>query len=143
MLAQSHRAVEYLHPDNLPTRATATWTLGYAYQLQGDRAAARLAYNEAISISQETGNIMVTIAAATCLGQVQESENQLFLAVESYRRVLQLAGDPPQSGACDGHLGLARVFYQWNDLNTAQQHGLQSLQLAWQIENVATSAAVG
>jgi LuxR family transcriptional regulator, maltose regulon positive regulatory protein len=143
MLAQSHRALEYLHPKNLPTRATTTWTLGYAYQLQGDRAAAKLAYNEAISISQESGNIMVTIAAATCLGQVYESENQLFLAAESYRRVLQLAGDPPQSGACEAYLGLARVFYQWNNLDTAQQHGQQSLQLARQMENVATPAACG
>ncbi len=38
---------------------------------------------------------IVTIAATTCLGQVQEAENQLSLAAESYRRVLQLAGDPP------------------------------------------------
>ncbi len=143
MLAQSHRALEYLHPDNLSTRATATWTLGYAYQIQGDRAAARRAYNEAISISQASGNIMVTIAAATCLGQVQETENQLYLAAESYRRVLQLAGDPPQPGACEAYLGLARIFYQWNDLDTAQQHGQQSLQLARQMENIATPAACG
>jgi LuxR family transcriptional regulator, maltose regulon positive regulatory protein len=143
MLAQSHRALEYLHPDNLPTRATATWTLGYAYQIQGDRAAASQAYNEAISISQASGNIMVTIAAVNCLGQVQETENQLYLAVESYRRVLQLAGDPPQPGACEAYLGLARVFYQWNDLDSAQQHGQQSLQLARQIENVTTPAACG
>ena len=52
MLAQSRRALEYLHPDNLPVRTAATWTLGYAYQLQGDRAAASQAYTEAISLSQ-------------------------------------------------------------------------------------------
>ena len=143
IVAQSRRALEYLHPDNLPTRATTTWTLGYAYQLQGDRAAARQAYNEAISISQASGNIMVTMAATTCLGQVQETENQLYLAAESYQRVLQLAGDPPQPGASEAYLGLARITYQWNDLDTAQQHGQQSLQLARQMENVATPAACG
>jgi LuxR family transcriptional regulator, maltose regulon positive regulatory protein len=143
MLAQSQRALEYLHPDNLPTRATTTWTLGYAYQLQGDRVAALRAYKEAISISQASGNIMVTIAAATCLGQVQEIENQLYLAAESYRHVLQLAGDPPQQGACEAYLGLARVFYQWNDLDTSQKYGQQSLHLAQKIENVATPASCG
>jgi LuxR family transcriptional regulator, maltose regulon positive regulatory protein len=143
MVAQSLRALEYLHPDNLSTRATTTWTLGYAYQLQGDRAAARRAYNEAITISQAYGNIMVNIAAATCLGQVLEAENQLYLAAESYRRVMQLAGDPPQPGACEAYLGLARVFYQWNDLDTAQQHAQQSLQMAQQMDNVATPAACG
>ncbi|MFL5700083.1 MAG: LuxR C-terminal-related transcriptional regulator, partial [Ktedonobacteraceae bacterium] len=143
IIAQSRRALEYLHPNNLPVRATAHWTLGYAYQIQGDRAAASQAYTEVISISQASGNIMVTIAATTCLGQVQEAENQLSLAAESYRRVLQLAGDPPWPAACEAYLGLARVCYQWNDLDAAQQHGQQSFQLAMQMENVDTPAACG
>ena len=49
IVAQSRRALEYLHPDNLPVRTAATWTLGYASQLQGDRAAASRAYTEVIS----------------------------------------------------------------------------------------------
>jgi len=36
MLAQSRRALEYLHPTNLSFRATAHWTLGFASFLQGD-----------------------------------------------------------------------------------------------------------
>ena len=39
MLAQSHRALEYLDPNSLFQRANANWTLGYAYIFQGDRAA--------------------------------------------------------------------------------------------------------
>src|SRR2546428_5817679 len=141
IIAQSRRALEYLHPNNLPVRATAHWTLGYAYQLQGDRAAASQAYTEVISLSQASGNIMVTIAATTCLGQVQEAENQLSLAAESYRRVLQLADDPPWPAACEAYLGLARVCYPRNDLDAAEQHGQQSFQLAMQMENVDTPAA--
>src|SRR6266700_3194881 len=143
IIAQSRRALEYLHPDNLSVRATAHWTLGYAYQLQGDRAAASQAYTEVISISQASGNIMVTIAATTCLGQVQEAENQLYLAAESYRRVLQLAGDPPWPAACEAYLGLARVCYEWNDLDAAEQNGQQSFQLAMQMEGGDTPAACG
>src|SRR6266704_2832994 len=143
IIAQSRRALEYLHPNNLPVRATAYWTLGYAYQVQGERAAARGAYTEVIAISQASGNIMVTIAATTCLGQVQEADNQLSLAAESYRRVLQLAGDPPWPAACEAYLGLARVCYQWNDLDAAEQHGQQSFQLAMQMESVDTPAACG
>jgi len=143
IIAQSRRALKYLHPDNLPVRTTTTWTLGYAYQLQGDRAAAGQAYTETISISQASGNIMATLAATTCLGQVQEAENQLCLAAETYRHVLQLVGDPPWPTACEAYLGLARVYYQWNDLEAAQQHGQQSLHLARQVENVDTPAACG
>ena len=141
LISQSRRALDYLLPDNLPARTTATWTLGYAYQLQGDRAAASLAYLEAIPISQDSGNLMMTIAATTCLGQVQELENQLQQAAESYRQVLRLAGEPPYPGACEAHLGLARISYQWNDLDAAQQHGQLSLHLAEQLENVDTPAA--
>jgi LuxR family maltose regulon positive regulatory protein len=143
MIAQSRRALEYLRPDNLPVRTGALWTLGYAYQIQGDRTAAGQAYTEALSISQASGNIMVTLAAITCLGQVQEAENQLHRGAESYRRVLQLFGDPPPPYTCEAYLGLARICYEWNDLDTAQQHGQQSLQLAQQMENVDTPAACG
>jgi LuxR family transcriptional regulator, maltose regulon positive regulatory protein len=143
IIAQSRRALEYLHTDNLPVRATAHWTLGYAYQLQGDRAAASQAYTEVISNSQASGNSMVTLAATTSLGQVQEAENQLSQAAESYRRVLHLVGDPPWPAACEAYLGLARVLYQWNELDAAERHGQQSFQMAMQMESVDTPAACG
>ena len=142
IIAQSRRALEYLHPNNLPVRATAHWTLGYAYQLQGDRAAASQAYTEVISIGKSFGDSIYTLAATINLGQLQEADNQLSLAAESYRHSLQLAGDPPQRMACEAYLGLARITYEWNDLEEASQHGQQSAQLAQQIL-VDTFAAYG
>jgi len=136
IIAQSRRALEYLHPDNLAVRTVTTWMLGFAYQLQGDRAAASRAYTEAIAISQASGNIIINFSATVGLGMVQEADNQLHLAAETYRRVLQLAGDPPQPAACEAHLGLARICYEWNDLDEASQHGHQSLHLARQYERV-------
>lgn len=140
IIEQSRRALEYLSPENLSVRTTTMWTLGYAYQIQGDRNAAIQAHREALSISQASGNTMISIAALTSLGQIQESENQLHQAVEHYRRVLELAGDPPLPAACEAHLGLARICYEWNDLDAAQEHGEQSLQLAQKMENVDTPA---
>jgi LuxR family maltose regulon positive regulatory protein len=136
MIIQSRRALEYLHPDDLPFRATANWTLGYAYQLQGDRVAAHRAISESLSLSQAAGNTFTTILAAIGLGQIQEAENQLYLAAETYRHVLQLAGDQPQQIVYEAHLGLARICYEWNDLDAAEQHGQQSLELARQYESV-------
>src|SRR6266516_1594903 len=77
IVVQSRRALEYLDPDNLPVRTATTWTLGYAYQLQGDRAAARGAYTEVIAIGQSFGYSIYTLAATINLGQVQEADNQL------------------------------------------------------------------
>jgi LuxR family transcriptional regulator, maltose regulon positive regulatory protein len=143
IIAQSRRALEFLHPDNLTVRTTTTWALGRAYDLQGNRAAASQAYTEAISIGQASGNIMFTLAAMTSLGNIQEVENQLYLAAETYRSVLRLFGDQPQPFTCEAHLGLARIFYEWNDVEAAEKHSQLSLQLARQVENTGTVASCG
>ena len=134
MLAQSRRALEYLHPNNLASRTTAHWTLGVASFLQGDRTAARRAYTEAISLGQEAGGSFTTILATLGLGNIQEADNQLYLAAETYRHVLQLLGDQPLPLAGEAHLGLARICYEWNDLDAALAHGQQSLRLARQFD---------
>ena len=136
MITQAHRALEYLSPDSLFSRIRAIWTLGFAYQVQGDRAAAGQAYTEAIDISQASGNIRMTIVATISLGAIQELENHLYQAAETFRRGLQLAGDYPQPFENEAYLGLARIFYQWNNLETAEQYGQQALQLAKQYDRV-------
>jgi ATP/maltotriose-dependent transcriptional regulator MalT len=135
IIAQSRRALEYLHPDNLAFRTSTTCKLGYAYHLQGDRAAARQAYTEVISIGKSSGNVVFTLLATIGLGTLQEADNQLSLAAETYGRVLQLFGDQPLPFASEAYFGLARIFYEWNDLDTAQQHAQQSIELARKIEN--------
>ncbi len=135
IIAQSRRALEYLHPDNLAVRTATIWKLGIAYHLQGDRAAASRAYTEAIAISQASGNIIINQSATVGLGLVQEADNQLHLAAQTYQRVLQLVGESPLPAACEAHLGLARICYEWNDLDAAGQHGLQGVHLARQLEN--------
>lgn len=141
IITQSRRALEYLDPRNLPVRTATTWTLAYAYHLQGDRVAAGRAYTEALAASQMMGHFIITLMSTLGLGNIQEGENQLSLAAETYRHALHLAGDPPLPVACEAHLGLARLNYEWNDLEAAQQHGKQSLHLAQQIANTDRSVA--
>jgi LuxR family maltose regulon positive regulatory protein len=136
MLAQSRRALEYLHPNSLISRASANWTLGYAYMLQGERTAGRRAFTEAIAISQSSGNVFTTILATIGLGNAQEADNELHQAAETYRGVLQLAGEQPQQIVYEAQLGLGRVLYEWNDLDAAEQQGRQSLHLARQYERM-------
>jgi LuxR family maltose regulon positive regulatory protein len=143
LLAQSLRALELLSPDNLPSRASATWTLGFAHQLGGEWAPAGRAFAEAIAASQATGNTMITIAAMTCLGQVQEADGHLHLAAETYGGVVELAGDPALPAACEAHLGLARLLYQWNDLAASEHHGRLGERLAGQMVNIDTPIACG
>jgi LuxR family transcriptional regulator, maltose regulon positive regulatory protein len=136
MLAQSRRALELLAPNNLARRANAHFTLGFAYFLQGDRAASRQAYSEGIALSQAAGDIFTGILATLGLGNVQEVDTQLFQAADTYRRLLQVAGDQPLQIVGEAHAGLAHVLYEWNDLDAAEQHGQQSLRLELQYESV-------
>jgi LuxR family transcriptional regulator, maltose regulon positive regulatory protein len=137
LLVQSRRALEYIHPKNLSSRASANLTLGFAYFLQGDRAAARQSYLESIKLSQECGNTFITILATNGLGYVLEIETQLHQAAETYQHSLQLFGDQPlHTHAGQASLGLARISYEWNDLESAEQYGQQSLQQVRQYDDV-------
>ena len=136
MITQARRALEYLHPNNFPSRVRAIWTMGFAHQVLGDRIAARQVYSEAVAISKASGNIRFTIVATISLAVIQELENHLHQAVETYQSGLQLAGDYPQPFENEAHLGLARIFYEWNDLVAAEKHGQQALQLARQFDRV-------
>nr|WP_139995159.1 LuxR C-terminal-related transcriptional regulator [Paenibacillus paridis] len=135
IITESNRALEYLHANNLPVRTATNWALGYAYHLQGDRIAARKAYMEALSSSQMIGHAIISIMATLGLGHIHETENELEEALQSYRRVLTITGDSPIPVACEAHLGLARIFYEWNDLDRAKQHGEQSVHLAKQFDS--------
>ena len=136
MIAQSRRALEYLPPDKPNLRDTPFWTLGVAYLYQRDLVAAREAFLESISLSMSAGDIFTFILATIGLGNVQEADNELHQAAETYQRVLQLAGDQPLQIIYEAHLGLAHIFYEWNDLDTSRKHGEQSLQLARQYDRV-------
>ena len=80
ILIQARRALEYLDPDNLSYRSTATLTLGFAYYLQEDLAEAGRAYAEALSLAQAGGDITNTTLASFRLGQIQAHSNQLHQA---------------------------------------------------------------
>ncbi len=136
MITQARRALEYLAPDNLVFRFSATWTMGMACHFRGERAAAGRAYAEALSIAESCGYVNGAVLATTCVGQIRELENQLSPAAEAYRRALQLTRDYAPPSASEVHLGLARISYEWNDVDAAEQHGQQSLQLARQYDRV-------
>jgi LuxR family maltose regulon positive regulatory protein len=136
MVIQARRALEYLPPDNLTFLFTANWALASALLYQGDRAASARACQECIAISQKSGHVFSKILATSNLGHLQELDNQLYRAAETYHSILPLYGEHPQPNAVIAHLGLARIYYEWNDLDAAEQHGQQSLRLAQQFDRV-------
>ncbi len=136
ILVQAHRSLEYLHPNNMSERSMATRALGFAYYIQGEYAEASRFYTEALSLAQKAGDTINTILASLRVGQIQESENQLYLAMKTYQDVLPMLDDYSTYNAPVAYLGLARIFYEWNDLDTAEEYGEKSLQLARQYDQV-------
>jgi LuxR family maltose regulon positive regulatory protein len=135
IIDQSERALEFLHPDNLAFRTSTNWKLGYAYHLQGDRAAARRAYREVIATGQATGNVIFTLMATIGLGALQLSNNNLHRAAETFHHVLDALGDKPLPVAGEVHLGMAQLYYEWNDLDSAEAHLQLAIPLAQEQEN--------
>ena len=110
-------------------RSTATQIIGFAHYIQGDRDAAEQAYTESLSLAQAAGDHDGVLLATTRLGQVHELRNQLHQAAEKYQRALQLIGEDPIPFATVVYLGLARIYFEWNDLDTAEKYGELSFQL--------------
>jgi len=54
-----------------------------------------------------------------------------------------LLGDQPPPSASEAYLGLARSFYEWDDLDAAQEYADQSLQLARQYGRLIDRFVVG
>lgn len=135
IIVQANRALTYLHPQNVSVRASITWALGYAYELQGHRQLARQAFQESAQVCLAIGHSTIAKMSLMGLAHMQQLDNQLHLAAETYQKAVQVAGDVPPPPICDAYLGLAQINYEWNELETTEQHLLHSLPLAQQIAN--------
>ncbi|MFS0841092.1 LuxR C-terminal-related transcriptional regulator [Paenibacillus sp. 1P03SA] len=109
VIAQSRRALAYLHPDNLPARTASAWMLGVACQLRGDYAGAYEAYNEVISNCLKIDHRLMAVAAMIGIAQIREAEGRSDLAAERYRSALKLAGDLPHPVIKEAETGLERL----------------------------------
>ena len=138
IVTQAKLALQSLDSENLADRTTASWALAYGYQLQGKLDAAAQAHRNSLEISRQSGNVMISLGALISLGQIAEQQYDLFTAEDHFRQALDMAGDPPLPPAGEAHLGLARIYYEWNELDKAEAHLEKCLPLAMQLENVDT-----
>lgn len=75
-----------------------------------------------MSVSKASRNLYTTLLATTGVGDIQHADCRLHLAEETYRSVLELVGDLPIPVGCHVHLCLARIHYEWDDMDAAQHH---------------------
>lgn len=141
ILTHSRSALELLSPDNLPIRSAARWICGYAHQLNGERDAAGRAYDEALPVARSIGHGVVITGCLNGLAVLHEADNRLRTAAGFYHEALDQAGKPLMPSACELYLGLARIHYQWNDLNAAESFARTARDLAARIDTTDRSVA--
>ncbi len=141
IIEQSHLALELLDANSLYLRAVTLRSLAIAYQYQGKRDLAEETYRDAIEASEESDNLFINILATTGLGIIQLSNNQLRQAERTFKHVLELVGKPPTPIACAAYLRLGRIYYEWNDLDKAQNYAQIGVDLAKQIDTIDSAVA--
>jgi len=131
----ARRALELLDGYDSTFRLAALWNLGMACFFAGERAEARSILDEVLSASRSSGAVNFQVISALGLGEIQEKDRQLFLAAETFHHVLRISGEHPQPNICVAYQGLARIHYEWNDLENAWTYGEQGLVLARQYDS--------
>ena len=134
VILESNRGQELLRSDDV-TRAFVAWASGYAHEVCGERAMARKAFGMALSLSRAAGYRFGEMAASMGIAGMQEIDNELRLAAETYEDTIRVAADLPFPWISDAHLGLGRILYEWNELDAAWERGQKSLGLARQIQD--------
>ena len=136
-LIDSHArlALGLLNPDSRPARTAAQCALGVAQLFSGARAEASKAFSQVIDAGRTSGNVMFTVVASIALAGIHASDYKLHEAATTYREVIAMIPDPTHLVGYEAHLGLARILYDWNQLDEAASHAQQSSQLSARAES--------
>ncbi|MGE5224516.1 MAG: tetratricopeptide repeat protein [Omnitrophica WOR_2 bacterium] len=127
----SHLARELLGDSETRWRSFASLILAGAYRFTNDWAAAGQIYQEAYDLSQSVGDHVNALTTLSMWGEVLEAQGRLRHSVEQFERVRQLAQEYAIPNApVTGYalVGLARVWYEWDDLQASLsfvQEGIQ------------------
>jgi LuxR family maltose regulon positive regulatory protein len=124
----SERALDLLPPDHLSGRCVVAVNLGIAQWFQGRLAEAERTLMEAERAGRGSGNDYGRFAALTFLGRIEAARGKPHQAAESCREMIRHGGQNPMVALA--HYDLARLLYEWNDLDTAADHLRQGIELS-------------
>ena len=126
----ARRALSILPQTDALTRGLAALTLGLAYWNKGDFQESERAFLEVDRAAQQSGNHYARMTALSYLGNLQAVFGHLHRAAELCQQVIQLGGQSPP--VAPAHIGLASLFYEWNQLDLASkevQIGIEQSQI--------------
>ena len=136
----SERALALLPPEELAGRSVVALNLGLSQWYRGRLAEAEQTLTEAERAGRGSGNDYPRFAALAFLGRVQTAKGRSRKAAAFCQRIVEEGGQSPIVAVA--HYDLARLSYEWNDLETAVEHLEQGIELS-QRGNAAEFAVGG
>ncbi len=128
----AQEALELLPEDSLFLRSLVAGFLGVSYLWSGDIVTAKQTLDEAARISQKAGNLMNAVLALGHLAEVAMIQGQLFEGQALYNQAFELAVDEqgrPRPIAGIPLMGLGALLREWNDLEAAERHITEGIEL--------------
>jgi len=132
-VALAQIALDDLPEENLSMRAIVNQNLGVAYHWSGAPIAAIQTLTKAVELTRLADQKFQTVTTLSILGRAHEMQGSLHKAFEIYQNAIDLATDASQQPvpfAGMAHVGMAGVFYEWNDLAGAKQHAEEGIRLS-------------
>jgi LuxR family transcriptional regulator, maltose regulon positive regulatory protein len=130
-LAWAEQAFTLLPPDDYAFRGGVLIIVGRAEVIRGNFVAAQQAFEQAATYGRLTEHWFLLSGALGLLAPIQVAVGALHAAVASCRQLLALPifqqRQLPAAGYA--HVGLAEVFYQWNELDQAVEHAERAVAL--------------
>lgn len=120
------QALKGLPKDNYFLQSVAFWTLAYSYHMSGILPEAEASYRSAISAAQHIGNITLTLLALAGLGYTLGLQGKVAESVIIYKQAIELGfGNNSKfvwPMTAISIINLAEVYYEWNELESAEQY---------------------
>jgi LuxR family maltose regulon positive regulatory protein len=129
----SEQALELLPEESLFFRSFIAGFLGLAYLYSGDVEPATRAFEEAVQVSEKTGNVVISVLARCHLAELAMLQGRLQRAEGLYKQALQAARDKrgrlqPIAGVA--LIGLGRLEVERYELEAAERYLTEGIELA-------------
>ena len=124
-MTHAQRALELAGADDDLGRGAAASLIGLAHWRTGDLDAAHRWYSDGMATLGRAGRRSDVVGGAVTLADLRIAQGRLRDAMSHYERGLQVATEEPASplrGAADMHVGMAGLFRERNDLDSARRH---------------------
>ncbi len=124
-----------LPADEAAFRARAWSALAVSHWIEGDAEKTRQAYDQCMPLALAAGNYSLAAHATMMLAMGQTDYGQLHAAARSYQSIIDMGERSGQKlffPAGQGQIGLAGIYLEWNERETAVSHLQQGMTLCRQ-----------